>query len=133
MIRQILLTAAAVVLLSSIWPAPAQAQDAGSDNHLLVWNAVSSGARAVRAPGRMVDAGIGRYAEVRANPLARPNITEQDDGPSLTKQIKIPFIEEFFANLNAILLGFNNMIRAEGGLPPYVPTPITPSTGTSLL
>ena len=133
MIRQILLTAAAVVVLSSVWPAPAQAQDAGADNPLLVWNATSAGALATRAPGRMVDAGIGRYNEVRANPLSRPNITEQDDEPSLTKQIKIRFIEEFFTNLNTLLLAFNNMIRAEGGLPPYVPTPITPSTSTSLL
>ena len=106
MFRYILLPAAAVVVVTSVWPAPAQAQQAGTDNPLLVWNAVSAGARAVRAPGRMVDAGISRYDEVRANPLARPNITEQADEPSLTKQIKIIFIsgyaeDAFRKNLDA--------------------------------
>lgn len=133
MFRQVLLAAVVAVVWSSVWPVPAQAQQAGQGDTLLVWNATSVGALGTRRPGRLVDAGIGRYGDARARAFARPSITEQPVDPSPTKQIKIRFIEELFQNLNAVLLAFNNLLRAEGGLPPYTPAPITPTTGGSLL
>jgi hypothetical protein len=130
MIKKLLMLAAVVVVADA---AEVAAQDAGESNPNLVWNATSAGALATRSPGRMIDAGIARYNDAQARAFSRPNITEVDDEPGLKKQIKIVFIETLFQNLNALLLAYNNMIRAEAGFPPFVPTPITPSTSTSLL
>ena len=133
MIKKMLLViaAAAVVVLADAGIAPAQ--DAGESGENLVWNATGAGALSTRRPGRLVDAGIGRYAEARVRASSRPDITQAPDEPNLKKQIKIVFIQTLFQNLNAVLLAFDNVIRAEAGFPPYVPAPITPSTSSSLL
>ncbi len=120
-----------VVILADAGLALGQEQPDGQSN--LVWNSTSAGALNTRRPGRLTDSAAARHNDALNRGFSRPEIAEQAEGPSLTKQIKIMAIQTLFDNLNAVLLAFNNLIRAQGGLAPFLPTPIVPNPRDSLL
>ncbi|MFQ5489984.1 MAG: hypothetical protein ACE5GE_04615 [Phycisphaerae bacterium] len=117
------------------------AQDTGSGaegNPNLIWNATRGGSLGSRSPGRLVSNGRDRHNgflkgdDVRHGAFNRPDITQQPEDPTLSTQLKVQFIQTLFNNLNAALLLFDNLIRAQAGFPPFVPAPITPNTSTTL-
>jgi hypothetical protein len=128
--RRIAIVVAVVVVTCGPWVGIAQ--QPGGTNSNAVWNNTSPGAVAARRPGRLVQAGIARVNEFQAFAFSPPQITAQEDDPDLVTQLKIQVIQTLFDNLNTILLAFNNVIRAEGGLAPFVPTPIRPGGSSSL-
>ena len=131
MIRRVLVLAAVVVCANAL---STMAQEAGSDGSNLVWNATSSAALQTRAPGHLIDAGVARHNEFNARAFSRPEITEQaDDTPGLQTRLQIIAIETLFQNLNAALLAFDNLIRAQAGFAPFLGLPITPGLPNSLL
>ncbi len=114
-----------VVAVTCCFLRPVEAQVSGSNSNA-VWNNLGGGALAERAPGNMVSAGIARANAFQGRAFSRPNITAREDEPDLGTALRIQAIQALFDNLNAVLLAFNNVLRAEGGLSPYIPTPIRP-------
>ena len=127
MARRIAIVVAAAVVTCGVWAAIAQQSGTNSN---AVWNNVRSNAVAERSPGNMVQAGNARVNEFQTYAFSRPQITAQEADPDLVTQLKVQAIQTIFDNLNAVLLAFNQVIRSEGGLAPYVPTPIRPSSSS---
>ncbi len=83
---------------------------------------VSGGALAARAPGRMVNAGIGRSVGFAEFARSVPNITDLDSGELSPRQMfLVDAIDIVFDQLNLAILGFHNLFLARAGEPPYIP------------
>ena len=125
MTRQIIILAAGVVLIGT-WTGPAQGQDTNSN---AVWNNANSGFLAERAPGQLVIDATARHNAALAQAYSPPEITATDQDREIVTGLKVAAIQALFDNLNAILLFFDNAIRAQAGFPAYVPNPIRPGGG----
>ena len=81
---------------------------------------------ALRAPGRMVTAGLGRAIERAATFRARPQITETSRPPSIRAQALPVAIDTFFGELNQFLFFIFNRLLAREGLPSLSPIDFLP-------
>ncbi len=128
---RLMLALAAILVLANVGGVMAQQQV--NDDSKLVWNSVGSAALQTRRPGQLIDSGVLRHSESQARAFGRPEISESGDTISLPKQIRIIAIQTLFQNLNAALLAFDNLIRAQAGFAPFTGLPITPNLRDSLL
>jgi len=129
MVRRIVMLAVAVALMCGPWLAVAQQTGGGNSN--AIWNNIG-GDLGSRRPGAMVESALAQINQFQGRAFSRPEITAQEEDPDLVTQLKVSVIQTIFQNLNTVLLAFNNIIRSEGGLSPWVYSPIQPSTGGSL-
>lgn len=81
---------------------------------------------ALRAPGRMVTAGLARALERAATFRARPQITETSRPPSIPAQALPVAIDTFFGELNQFLFFIFNRLLAREGLPSLSPIDFLP-------
>ena len=88
---------------------------------------VTGGALAARAPGNMVNAGVGR-AQAAAN-FARGGIEIVETSRPMSPRavFLVDAIEIIFEQLNRTLLSLGNILLQRAGLPPLVPQVTTPT------
>lgn len=130
MTRRVTILAAAVVLVGA-WTGSAQDQEAETGSHA-VWQNVSAGALNTRAPGQLVTNGIARHNAHLNRAYSWPEITETDRDSEIATQLKVSMIQTLFDNLNAVLLFFDNAIRAQAGFAPYIPSPVRPGGSSGI-
>ncbi len=81
----------------------------------------SLGEVALRAPGRMVTAGLARAIDRADSFRVRPQITETARPASITAQALPEAIDTFFGELNQFLFFIFNRLLEREGLPPLLP------------
>ena len=86
----------------------------------------SPGPVALRAPGRMVTAGLARSLNRAESFRARPQITETSRPPSIPAQALPVAIDTFFGELNQFLFFIFNRLLAREGLPSLSPIDFLP-------
>ena len=119
--RWLALLVGACVVVTPIPSAPAQTIIDGptaADN-------AGPGPVALRAPGRMVAAGLARALNRAATFRARPQITETSQ-PSIPAQALPVAIDAFFGELNQFLFFIFNRLLAREGLPSLSPSDFLP-------
>ena len=117
--------AAIVVAVAS----SAQAQLAGGDvirSPQAVWNNSKAGAVAQRSPGNMVAAGVARAQLTNRSVTPHIQITETGGELSPGKMFLIDAIGIIFSDLNLAIVAIHNVILAQAGQPPVIPTSILP-------
>ena len=122
---------AAVVVLAGAWTGSAQDQQVEISGNP-VWENATAGPLNTRAPGQMVTNGIARHNASLNRAFNWPEITATDRDSELVTQLKVSMIQNLFNNLNAVLLFFDNAIRAQAGFAPYVPNPIRPGGSSGI-
>ena len=97
-----------------------------------IWESTGIGAQGLRAPGKMVGAGLARAADLMPDALAYTQITETD-APSLRTQLMVDVVDTFFRDLNTALVMFQNVILGRAGRPPGIPSSLLPTTSSGAL
>lgn len=92
---------------------------------------VSGGAVAARAPGNMVNAGVGRAQAAADFARGGIDIVETSRPMSPRAVFLVDAIEIIFEQLNRTLLYLGNILLQRAGLPPLVPQVTQPSTPDS--
>ncbi len=92
-----------------------------------VQDSQTGGALANRRPGLLVQAGIVRANEFTDQVFAgSPDVVDTIEDRQTPKQAALAeSIRIVFENLNLLLVGLNNMIRANAGLAPQLPGSLT--------
>ncbi len=118
-------------VLTLVPPARGQVLDADLGSNA-VWQTTSAGGRAARSPGRMVNSGIARYNTAQAFAFSVPEITQTEAEIKPVTQLKIDALEILFDFFNGALLALDNALRAQAGLPLYVPGTIQAGGGSGI-
>lgn len=127
-IRQAFLGVSFALLLSV--PALGQSSAPNDPSNVAGFTAQeNSDAAGIRAPGRMVQAGIGRQQTAIVSPRFGFNITETSFPLNPRQVFLIDAIQIVFNQLNQAIVLFQNALLARAGEPPVIPPSLLP-TGT---